>query len=37
MLDKWDELFLFRKKLVLPKVYEMMRWLSAVTYTCAFF
>lgn len=36
MLDKWDELFLFRKKLVFPKVYQVMRWLSSLVYACAF-
>lgn len=36
MLDKWDELFLFRKKRVLPKIYEVMHWLAGVAYGCAF-
>lgn len=36
MLDKWDELFLFRKKMVLPKVYQLMHWMSGVVYACAF-
>ena len=35
MIEKWDKLILYRKTMVLPRVFQVMRWISAVNYVFA--
>ena len=34
-MDSWERLLLYRKKLILPRIYQGMNWLMWITYFCA--
>lgn len=34
-MDYWDRLFLYRQKLFLPKVHQLVTWMMGITYLCS--
>ena len=34
-MDYWERLFLYRKKLLLPRINQLVNWMLGITYVCA--